>query len=118
MEEKIQTMMRNLGLTREEALALIADDDEIDKMPMSKVNADIEPVVVKEIGAEVSLTDNQQLALDIINSNINKEFTASDISNASDGKLSSRGLGSVMRKLIDLNLVNKIDGRPVKYKAV
>ena len=108
-------MMRNLRITREEAIQLIADDDEVDKMPMSKVNLDIEPAKVKD-ESEYVLTDNQKLVVEILNKEY-REYTAAEISADSDGALSSRGLGSVMRKLIELEMVVKIEGRPVRYKS-
>lgn len=40
-EEQITKLMKNLDLTREEALELIAEDDKIDHMKTSEVNADL-----------------------------------------------------------------------------
>ena len=116
MEEKIRTMMCNLNLTREEALALIADDEEVDRMPMSRVVSDIEPAKKKKDTKEPTLTENQELVLTIMGGHKDLEFTERENAECSNEGLSSRGLGSIMRKLVELNLVERSEGRPVKYK--
>ena len=40
-EEQITKLMKNLDLTREEALELITEDDRVDHMKTSEVNADL-----------------------------------------------------------------------------
>ena len=37
----IEQLMQKLGCSREEAVALMRDDEEVDKMPMSEVNSDL-----------------------------------------------------------------------------
>lgn len=47
-EKKIQKFMKTLDLTREEALQLIADDAEVDRMTSSKkINEDLSPEQIK-----------------------------------------------------------------------
>lgn len=40
-EKRIASLMKNLGCTREEAIAVIMEDDEIDHMTSKEVNADL-----------------------------------------------------------------------------
>lgn len=40
-EKKITEMMTKLGLTRDEAIALFLEDEEVDKMTMKELNADL-----------------------------------------------------------------------------
>lgn len=42
-EKRIASMMKSLGCTREEAIAVIAEDEAIDKMTMKEINADLTP---------------------------------------------------------------------------
>lgn len=42
-EKKIASLMKSLGCTREEAIAVIQEDEEIDKMTMKEINADLTP---------------------------------------------------------------------------
>lgn len=42
-EKQITSMMKNLGLTREEAIQLIEEDEEVDRMTMKEVTADMTP---------------------------------------------------------------------------
>lgn len=42
-EKRIASLMKNLGCTREEAIEVIREDDEIDKMTSKEVNADLTP---------------------------------------------------------------------------
>lgn len=49
MEEKILQMMKSLDLTRDEAIALIAEDEEVDRMKMSEVDKDLTPEQRKAI---------------------------------------------------------------------
>lgn len=42
-EKRITSMMKSLGCTREEAIAVIQEDEEIDKMTMKEINADLTP---------------------------------------------------------------------------
>lgn len=41
MTEKVAKLMKSLGLTEAEALELIAEDEEVDKMKMSEVDNDL-----------------------------------------------------------------------------
>lgn len=41
MDEKIKTLMQSLDITEQEAIELIAEDEEIDKMDMSEVDNDL-----------------------------------------------------------------------------
>lgn len=41
MEEKILKLMKSLEISREEAIELIAEDEEVDRMAMSKVDNDL-----------------------------------------------------------------------------
>lgn len=41
MEEKILKMMKALDISREDAIELIMEDEEVDRMSMSKVNDDL-----------------------------------------------------------------------------
>ena len=40
-EKRIASLMKSLGCTREEAISVIMEDDEIDKMSMKEVNSDL-----------------------------------------------------------------------------
>lgn len=40
-EKRIASLMKNLGCTREEAISVIMEDDEIDHMTSKEVNADL-----------------------------------------------------------------------------
>ena len=42
-EKRIASLMKSLGCTREEAIAVIQEDEEIDKMTMKEINADLTP---------------------------------------------------------------------------
>lgn len=42
-EKRIASMMKSLGCTREEAIAVIVEDEAIDKMTMKEINADLTP---------------------------------------------------------------------------
>lgn len=42
-EKRIASMMKSLGCTREEAIAVITEDEAIDKMTMKEINADLTP---------------------------------------------------------------------------
>lgn len=42
-EKKIASLMKSLGCTREEAIAVIEEDEAIDKMTMKEINADLTP---------------------------------------------------------------------------
>lgn len=42
-EKRVASIMKNLGCTREEALEVIREDDEIDGMTMKEINADLTP---------------------------------------------------------------------------
>lgn len=42
-EKRIASLMKSLGCTREEAIAVIAEDEAIDKMTMKEINADLTP---------------------------------------------------------------------------
>lgn len=42
-EKRIASMMKSLSCTREEAIAVIAEDEAIDKMTMKEINADLTP---------------------------------------------------------------------------
>lgn len=67
--------------------------------------------------AKEVFTDNQKIILDILSREFG-EYTASEISEISGGRISSRGVGSAVRKLIQLNKVEKIEGRPVRYVGI
>lgn len=40
-EKKIEKMMKSLGVTRDEAISILRDDDEIDGMSMKEVTSDL-----------------------------------------------------------------------------
>ena len=42
-EKRIASLMKSLGCTREEAIAVIEEDEAIDKMTMKEINADLTP---------------------------------------------------------------------------
>lgn len=51
-EQKIEKYMKNLGLTRDEAISLICEDEGIDKMSMKEVTSDLtaeQKKAVKEV---------------------------------------------------------------------
>lgn len=125
-EAIIKKFMSKLGLTREEAIELYEADKEVDKMTVSEANGEFKSVsktqktdgvaAKKKVTKDANgFTPNQAKALEILGAT--KEFmTAKQISEASDGMLNSRGLGAVMRTLVDKGLVEKQAGSPVQYK--
>lgn len=40
-EARIEKLMKSLGVTRDEAISIIADDDEVDSMSMKEVTSDL-----------------------------------------------------------------------------
>lgn len=125
-EQKIEMLMNILGISYEEAKEVHEFDKQVDKETMTEVKkAEKELPVNKQKEEEKpkakklekgEYTDNQKKVMEILKSDTGHMFTAKEISEQSQGSINSRGLGSVMKKLIEKEIVIKITGSPVRYQ--
>ena len=129
-QKKVDLFVEKLGCSIEEAMELIEFDKEVNKMTVKEALGDQASAAKTSAteGAKATkakpakkddngYTPNQAMALELLQAS--KEFmTGKELSEASGGVLNSRGLGSVMKKLIEQGLVEKQAGSPVKYKFI
>ena len=129
-QEQVQLFINRLGITEAEAMELLDFDKEVNKMTVKEAIGDM-PSVSKTQTTEGTkkaapkaakknasgFTPNQEMALSILKEN-GGFMTGKAMSEASQGTLNSRGLGSVMKKLIADGLVEKKEGSPVQYKFI
>ena len=130
-QEQIQVdlFVDKLGVSLSEAMELLAFDKEVNSMTVKQANGDM-PSVSKTPTTSApakkksstkktadGYTPNQALALETLKAN-GDFMSGKQLSETTEGALNSRGLGSVMKKLIESNLVEKKAGSPVQYKYI
>lgn len=129
-QEQVQLFMNKLGISQAEAMELLAFDKEVNQMSVKEAVGDMPSVSktqatdgVKKTApkaakkGESGYTPNQELALQLLKAD-GGFMTGKAMSEASEGALNSRGLGSVMKKLIEQGIVEKQAGSPVQYKYI
>ena len=60
MEKEIEKLMKNLKISREEAIELIEEDKETDRMTMAEINAEMTPEERKVIKSMTACSKGQQ----------------------------------------------------------
>ena len=127
-QEIVEKLARVLDISYEEALEVRKFDKETEQASMKNIKEEEkklpvnqqkeEEKVEKKVYKKGELTDNQKLVIAILQEEKGHMFTAKEISEVSKGVLNSRGLGAVMKKLIEKEMVSKIHGTPVRYQWI
>lgn len=61
-EKQIEKMMKSLGLTRDEAIEMLMEDEAVDKMSMKEVTSDLSEEQKKAVKAVTKTTSNKPKA--------------------------------------------------------
>ena len=121
-KEKLEKLARVLDITIEEAKELHEFDCQVDKASMKEIKEEEKKLPANKAKAETKklakgeYTENQKKVMEILKAEPNHFFTAKEISEESKGEINSRGMASVMKKLIDKEIVLKIIGSPMRYQ--
>lgn len=125
-QEIIEKLAKVLDISIEEATELHQFDKQVDKETMKEVKQAEKELPVNKAKEEKKVetkklakgeyTENQKKVMEILKAEPTHFFTAKEISEVSGGALNSRGLGAVVKKLVEKQIILKIVGSPVRYQ--